>query len=208
MYSRSRCSPAVRASKEPKMTSRFSVLLIGLAAVLLAIPLASAQAPPPGSGPITYQGFIRIIDGQSLELRIDGKQIAVRVIGINAPQGNTPCGVEAKNAHKGLLQGGVHLEEDTTQYLDNRLRRLYYAYTLDGRSVAKELVGQGVAVPDGTGRELADLLAAQRDAQNQNRGCVAGIAKKLGTNGAQVKANINTAISADAASVPARPLAV
>src|SRR5690349_10684247 len=99
---------------------------------------------------------------------------------------NTPCGVEAKNAHKGLLQGGVHLEEDTTQYLDHRLRRLYYAYTLDCRSVAKELVGKGVAGPDGTGRELADRLAAQRDAQNQNRGCVAGIAKKLGTNGAQV----------------------
>ena len=58
-------------------------------------PAIAAQAPPKGSGTIEITGPMRVIDGDTFEVYIDGRQTAIGIIGIKALRANTPCGRRA-----------------------------------------------------------------------------------------------------------------
>src|SRR3712207_1734721 len=88
--------------------------------------------------------------------------------------GNTPCGREAAAHLRMLVRGGVRLEEDPTLTFDARGRRMYYAFTRDGRPLAPELVTAGVAQALAAGRESAQLRQAEAAARMARRGCVWG----------------------------------
>jgi glucose/arabinose dehydrogenase/N-acetylneuraminic acid mutarotase/endonuclease YncB( thermonuclease family) len=135
--------------------------------------VAWAQAPPPGSGTINLTGFVRVIDGDTLETRLDGKLVGIGLIGIRAARGNTPCGELAASVVAALLEKpGARLEEDLPLVLDARKRRLYHLVTGDGKSLARELVKAGVAKSNGKGREALDLVRDEEEAKNANRGCI------------------------------------
>src|SRR5215208_6214856 len=159
---------------------RLCLLLVLLALVTAGAGRASAQqpgaapggAPPPGSGPIDYTGFVRVVDGDTIDIYLGGTQVLVGLIGADSPEGNTPCGREAAALLRMLTRGGVLLDEDPGLTFDGRGRRLYYARTRDGRAIALELVTAGVARADGTGAESAQLAAAEADARAAGRGCL------------------------------------
>ena len=76
------------------MTGRMPSAVV-VALVLSVGPSVSAQAPSRGAGPLNVSGPVRVIDGDTLEVYIDGRQTAIGVIGIKAPRGNTACGRKA-----------------------------------------------------------------------------------------------------------------
>ncbi|HXF56088.1 MAG TPA: PQQ-dependent sugar dehydrogenase, partial [Actinomycetota bacterium] len=129
-------------------------------------------APPRGSGDLSYPGFVRVIDGDTVELYLRGTQVGVGFIGIDAPRINARCGQEAAATLADLLQQGVELQEDLDVTFDERLRRMYYGFTPDGRSIALEMVRRGMARASGQGREAAQLHRAQADARSARRGCL------------------------------------
>jgi glucose/arabinose dehydrogenase/endonuclease YncB( thermonuclease family) len=146
-------------------------MFLGIAS--LATISAQAQAPPPGSGSIDLGGYIRVIDGDTIETRINGRLVGIGIIGVRAARGNTPCGQLAINQLQALSQSrALRLEEDPKLVLDGLKRRLYYVVTPAGQSVARQLVRAGVARPNGKGRETSDLLADEQDARRNNRGCI------------------------------------
>ncbi len=129
-------------------------------------------APPPGSGPLEIRGPVRVIDGNTLEVRINGNQVGIGILGVDAPQGNTPCGREARDLLTNILKLGLlRLEEDSSESFDERKRRMYNPSVL-GRSLALEMAKAGVARINGKGRLLADLLRAEAEARTARRGCV------------------------------------
>jgi glucose/arabinose dehydrogenase/endonuclease YncB( thermonuclease family)/methionine-rich copper-binding protein CopC len=146
-------------------------------------------APPPGSGSVDLSGFVRVIDGNTVETYIDGKQTGIRIIGLDVPMGNTACGKDAADQLRGLVRDGLHLDEDDQLGFDDRTLRLYYARTRDGRSVAQELVRSGVARSNGVGHERASLNSLA-GAESARSGCLrraelfddkaAGLASQLG----------------------------
>src|SRR5258708_7599344 len=97
------------------------------------------QAPAKGTGSTTVTGSIRVIDGDTLDVHINGKEIALGLLGIDAPMGNSDCGKQATALLQSLVKNGLHLDEDLSFTLDSRKRRLYYALTPDGKSVASAL---------------------------------------------------------------------
>src|SRR5262245_48077819 len=112
------------------------VLMIALLAALAVWPVGPAPgakaepappggAPAPGSGDREVAGYVRVIDGDSLEPKIDGQRVAVGLIGLEAPQGNTACGRAATGALQGLVARGVRLAEVAGLAYDARGRRLY-----------------------------------------------------------------------------------
>src|SRR4029434_123368 len=110
-------------------------LLIGTAANT-----AAAQAPPPGSGSVHFTGFVRVIDGDTLEVYINGHQTGCGIIGIKAPMGNTTCGLAAASALWELMaESNITLEEDPEIAFDSRLRRMYYIVLADGSSAAVKM---------------------------------------------------------------------
>jgi endonuclease YncB( thermonuclease family) len=134
-------------------------------------------APPPGSGPVDVTGFIRVIEADTVEIRIEGRQVGVGFVGIEAPMGNTACGRRAIDRLVNLLARGLRLEEDEDLSLtfDVRRRRMYHAVSkADGSSLAAQLVRAGFARSSGRGRERPVLEALENEARAARRGCLWG----------------------------------
>jgi endonuclease YncB( thermonuclease family) len=121
---------------------------------------------------VELEGFVRAVQGDTLDARLSNRRIGIGIIGIRAPQGNTPCGKEATAFVQGLVNDGAMVEKEAGLGSDGRYRRMYRVTTLDGRSVAEEVVAAGFARADGQGASrdrLAELETAAREAR---RGCL------------------------------------
>jgi len=58
----------------------------------------------------------RVIDGDTIEVELNGKAYKVRYIGINTPEYNQPCGDKATQANSSLVSGKtVILEKDVSE---------------------------------------------------------------------------------------------
>jgi len=139
-----------------------------------------AQAPARGTGPQSVNGFVRVIEADTLEVTINGTRVGVLIAGITAPPGNTPCGRAAIKATQALVAGGVELQEDLAlPAFDRRLLRIYRVVNPSGRLVSEELARSGFAVPasemaKGLDRQLIEGAAAEAAANR--RGCAVAAA--------------------------------
>ncbi len=96
---------------------------------------------------------VKVVDGDTVDVLINGEVERLRLIGINTPESVDPrkpveCfGIEASNRAKELLEGQkVYLEKDDTQ--DNRDkydRLLRYIWREDGLFYNLEIIKQGYA---------------------------------------------------------------
>jgi micrococcal nuclease len=151
--------------------------VLGALAVMLALLLlpVSTQA----GSPSTLEGVVvRVVDGDTVHVRIGARMEKVRHIGVNAPEvhhptrGEEPGGREATDVNRRLVDGRpVRLELDV-QARDRYGRLLAYVWVGD-TMVNAELVRLGYAqvmtVPPNV-RHQALFLAMQRDARSAQRG--------------------------------------
>lgn len=129
----------------------------------------------------TYYPVVKVIDGDTFVVAMDGKNTTVRLIGIDTPETVDPrrtvqCfGREASAKAKELLSGtSVRLETDPSQgELDKYGRLLAYAFLGSGVNVAEYLIIEGY------GHEYtynlpyeyqADFKAAEQKAREEKRG--------------------------------------
>lgn len=110
---------------------------------------APALTTAPGAG-ATAQ-VTRVIDGDTIEVRLDGRTATIRYIGIDTPETRHPTvavecyGREAADANRRLVEGKkVTLEKDVSE-ADQFSRLLRYVYA-DGQMVNESLVREGYAV--------------------------------------------------------------
>jgi glucose/arabinose dehydrogenase len=137
-------------------------------------PSPAGGAPPPGSGTIDFGGFVRVIDGDTIEVDLGGNRIGIRLVGLAAPAVNTPCGLEASAHLESLLGGGILLKEEKGfGYTESGLR-YYRGVTRSHASVALAMIRAGFAKASGDGSEAARLARAQKRARAGERGCLWG----------------------------------
>ena len=129
----------------------------------------------------SYVSVTKIIDGDTIDVLMDGKKETVRFIGIDTPEVHDPrkpvqCfGKEAWDRAKELLDGKqVRLEPDVSQGDRDKYNRLLrYVYLEDATLVNKLLIQEGYAheytyrIPYTYQVEFED---AERDAREQKRG--------------------------------------
>jgi glucose/arabinose dehydrogenase/endonuclease YncB( thermonuclease family) len=139
-----------------------------------AVVVAPPGAPPVGSGTIEVGGGVRVIDGETLEIRTNGRLVGVGLLGVDAPQGNTPCGKLATAALRQLVKNGLKLVEEPELSFDARERRMYNVQKPDGSSVADALTRAGVVRVGQHGRERGQLRTAAQQATSTGTGCVNG----------------------------------
>lgn len=137
--------PAVQATPSPAQT----------VTALPAAPETSATGASGDSGESGESGeglvvpVVGVVDGDTLRVRVDGVTERVRVIGLDAPEpSDSEClAQEAASRMQSLVQSrDVRIVADPTQ--DDRDvydRLLRHVWTLDGRSVARELIAEGLA---------------------------------------------------------------
>lgn len=143
--------------------------------VVLAVLLATitpATATPLGEGAT----LVRVVDGDTIWVRLNGSIEKVRYLGINAPESDTRCGKEAARVHRRLVQGKrLRLVRDTdVSDKDAYGRLLRYVYA-DGVLVNAELVRQGVAWARRYERGIdlyPQFAQLQQQAHAAGRGCL------------------------------------
>ncbi len=124
----------------------------------LGVPTVSENWGQPAS-------VVRVIDGDSLELEVDGQSIEVRLPGLNAPElytkdnDKTCQGLRAKEALEVAVEpGNIRFEPDTK----DRFGRTLGQVSVDGRLLIELLIGQGWGLAtggDGLQRELMKAAA-------------------------------------------------
>ena len=149
----------------------------GSATAAPTAPAASATSGSDEAEEGVVVPVVGIVDGDTLRVRVDGVTERVRVIGLDAPElSDAEClAQEAASRMQSLVQSReVRIVADPTQGdRDVYDRLLRHVWTLDGRSVARELIAEGLAreytyaAPyDG----VADHRAAQAEAVDAGRG--------------------------------------
>lgn len=149
-----------------------------LALILAALPLACLAGGPPEASPSARVS--RVVDGDTVVLALDGREVKARIVGIDAPESVDPrkpverFGKEA-SAHLRELAGGkaVRVERDASgQARDRYGRELVYLRLADGRDVGREMIRDGFAhayVKYPFGR-ADDYRASEREAREAGRG--------------------------------------
>lgn len=113
----------------------------------------TADDLPVASPSAAFYQVVRVIDGDTIVVKINDKNETVRLIGINSPEVNDPrkpveCfGHEASNKAKEILTGKkVRLEADPTQSdRDKYGRLLRYVFLKDGTNFNQLMIEQGYA---------------------------------------------------------------
>lgn len=126
---------------------------------------------------------LRVVDGDTLIARLDGDDVRVRMLGVDAPESvaedrPVECfGPQASARAKALLPKGtrVTLATDPTQGRLDRFDRLLAEVTVAGRqrTVNERLIAEGYAEVfrgDGRGRLQPRLRAAERAARDSGLG--------------------------------------
>lgn len=101
----------------------------------------------------TFYEVVRVVDGDTLSINIDGKTQTLRLIGIDTPETVHPSkpvecfGIEASNKAKEVLTyQSVRIEKDSTQGdYDKYNRLLAYVFLEDGTNFNKMMVEEGYA---------------------------------------------------------------
>jgi micrococcal nuclease len=109
-------------------------------------PRPTATEIPPTETPSNEQmgTVVSITDGDTFHVLIDGEEYAVRLIGIDTPEKDEVCGLEARKALGDLIQGAeIRLVKDVSE-VDRFDRLLRYVY-VDDLFVNAEMVENGYA---------------------------------------------------------------
>jgi endonuclease YncB( thermonuclease family) len=142
------------------------------ASLLCAQTAPPGGAPPAGTGSIELEGYVRAIQGDTLDARTVRGRVAIGIVGIQAPRGKTPCAQEATAFVQALVASGARVDEEPGLVFDARSRRMYHVNTLDGQSVAEEVVAAGLARANGQGSTRERLAALEAEAREAKRGCL------------------------------------
>jgi micrococcal nuclease len=145
--------------------SRLRILVIG--AVLAA---GACQPATPPSAPTETRGATNppgdtgrvtsVSDGDSFAADIDGSEEEVRLLGINAPEGNECYGHHARDTLTSMLAGNdLVLVRGSPEDRDDFGRLLRYAW-VDGASVNEAMLAHGEAIALQSEHDLDDEFLA------------------------------------------------
>jgi micrococcal nuclease len=137
----------------------------------------TAGNPPPNNGASVIIGdsgvVTQVIDGDTIDVNLNGTEYRVRYIGMNTPERDEVCFQEARNANAALVQAQtVTLVRDVSE-TDRFGRLLRYVY-VNGVNVNAQLVAEGWAeaaeYPPDTA-QAASFRELEAQARAANLGC-------------------------------------
>jgi micrococcal nuclease len=155
--------------------------LVGVATILLLTgALGLAQDSPLRSTPSPVALVERVVDGDTVVVRLDGQAVKVRLIGVDAPESVDPrkpvqrFGHESADFLRRLVEGKrVRLAyEPAGARVDKYGRTLAYLYRVDdGLFVNREIIarGYGHAYTKYPFAYMEDFRAAERQAREKGR---------------------------------------
>jgi endonuclease YncB( thermonuclease family) len=148
--------------------------------LLLTISACNLERPAPASAPTaappitgTLATVTRIIDGDTIDVEIDGQVYRVRYIGMNTPERGEPCFEESTEANRRLVAGRqVRLERDVseTDRFDRLLRYVYVDEVFVNAMLVEQGWAEAVRYPPDV-REFNRFVALEQQAALAGLGC-------------------------------------
>lgn len=147
-----------------KRVARFAIIFALATPFFLSqknstLPLVKKQPPaeiaekqtPQKTETGTYYSIVRVVDGDTIVIDMEGADVRVRLIGLDTsetvdPRKPVECfGIEASNKAKSILAGQkVKIETDTTQGARDKYGRLLaYVFLSDGTLFNKMMIEEG-----------------------------------------------------------------
>ena len=115
---------------------------------------------------------IRIVDGDTLHVELNGRDETVRLYGVDAPEVGQPCAADATARLRDLAGADVLLRADARDG-DRYGRLLRYVYARSGSSIDAALVRDGLAHAWRADGALRIAIGALEDAARASRrGCL------------------------------------
>jgi micrococcal nuclease len=165
------------------------VIFVALVAVVVGIPYViaredlrrppidaqlSALALPPGVSLDDLQTaeVERVVDGDTIDVTIDGTLWRVRYFGVDTPERGDRCFREATDRNTQLIGDSVLLLPDARDE-DDFDRLLRYVFLADGTSVDATLVAEGFGYAwTRDGRYKEQIVSLEAEAEAAGRGCL------------------------------------
>ncbi|MPZ48728.1 MAG: hypothetical protein GEU75_05340 [Dehalococcoidia bacterium] len=137
-----------------------------------AIPTGLALPPGVAISDLKQAQVIEIVDGDTIEVNLEGTIRYVRYFGIDTPERGDRCYREAIDRNASLIGSRVLLLPDTRDQ-DDFGRLLRYIFLADGTSVDATLVAEGFAGAwRDDGRYRDQIIALEDQARTAARGCL------------------------------------
>ena len=115
---------------------------------------------------------VKVIDGDTIDVKIDGKTQRIRYYGVDTPERGDRCFREATDRNERLVGSMVLLLPDARNQ-DRYQRLLRYIFLPDGTSVDATLVAEGFGHAwRQDGRYKGDIIALEDQARTADRGCL------------------------------------
>ena len=136
--------------------------------------LAVKLSLPPGTNlsDLRQVSVVSVVDGDTIDVRIDGKTQRLRYYGVDTPERGDRCFREATDRNQRLIGSTVLMLPDARNQ-DRYQRLLRYVFLQDGTSVDATLVAEGLGHAwRQDGRYKSDILALEEEAQRNDRGCL------------------------------------
>lgn len=160
---------------------RFGAVIALLVLVVACTPIEGSSPPVQDAAPVVADGetarVVAVIDGDTIDVEIDGRRERVRYIGINTPEREQSLYREATDANaRWVRDREVQLERDVSDRdrFGRLLRYVYVEGVLVNEALLKEGYAQLFTFPPDV-RYEARLLEAQREGQREGRGLWAGM---------------------------------
>ena len=137
-----------------------------------ATPFVVAPDLHPDPARLQAARVVHVVDGDTIDVEIDGKEERVRYYGIDTPERGDECFSEATERNDELIDGNVLLLPDARDR-DRDGRLLRYVFDAQGNSVDARLIAEGLAHAwreDGAYRD--QLVALEEQSQAVGVGCL------------------------------------
>jgi endonuclease YncB( thermonuclease family) len=115
----------------------------------------------------------RVIDGDTIDVNINGQVTRIRYVGVNTPESDEACYTEATNANKGYVEGKtVTLVRDSsnTDRYDRLLRFVYVGNVFVNAELVKAGYAEAVLYEPDDGHH-DEFVEYERQSQRAGRGC-------------------------------------
>ena len=129
-------------------------------------------SPEPNIADLRKVEVVKVVDGETIDVKIDGKTQRVRYYGVDTPERGDRCFREATDRNEHLIGSSVLLLPDARNQ-DRYERLLRYIFLPDGTSVDATLVAEGFGHAwRQDGRYKGDIVKLEDEARTADRGCL------------------------------------